>query len=150
MLFRSQVFMMKTVAPISVATRSKDYNEPRQAPGKAVADGPPHPPISGPLEIEKPSLEPIVKPPPKGVLRRSSYNPNAHAAQHYSIVEDLAQAPSAMSALEVLQSFPSQRKALLSAIGGIDPADSSLLTFDLENFTQIGRASCRERVSSPV
>ena len=76
-----------------------------------------------------------MKPPPKGVLRRSSYNPNARAAQHYSIVEDLAQAPCAMSALEVLQSFPSQRKALLSAIGGIDPADSSLLTFDLENFT---------------
>ena len=39
-----------------------------------------------------------------------------------------------MSALEVLQSFPSQRKALLSAIGGIDHTDSNLLTFDLENF----------------
>ena len=39
-----------------------------------------------------------------------------------------------MSALEVLQICPSQRKALLSAIGGIDPADSNLLTFDLENF----------------
>ena len=82
--------MMKSVALISVATRSKDYNEMRQAPGKAVVDGPPPLPISGPLEIEKPSLEPIVKPPPKGVLRRSSYNPNARAAQHYNIVEDLA------------------------------------------------------------
>ena len=40
-----------------------------------------------------------------------------------------------MSALEVLQIFPSQQKALLSAIGGIDPTDSNLLTFDLENFT---------------
>ena len=40
-----------------------------------------------------------------------------------------------MSALEVLQSCPSQQKALLSTIGGIDPTDSSLLTFDLENFT---------------
>ena len=40
-----------------------------------------------------------------------------------------------MSALEVLQICPSQGKALLSAIGGIDPADSSLLTFDLEKFT---------------
>ena len=40
-----------------------------------------------------------------------------------------------MSTLEVLQSFPSQRKALLSTIGGIDPTDSNLLTFDLENFT---------------
>lgn len=133
--FGSQVFMMKSVAPISIATRSKDYNESWQAPGRAVVDGPPPPPISGSLEIEKPTPKPVVKPPYKGVLRRSSYNLNAHAAQHYNIVEDLAQAPSAMSALEVLQSCPSQRKALLSAIGGIDPADSSLLTFDLENFT---------------
>ena len=76
-----------------------------------------------------------MRPPSKGALRRSSYNPNSCAAQHYSIVEDLAQAPSVMSALEVLQSFPSQQKALLSTIGGVDPTDSSLLTFDLENFT---------------
>ena len=68
----------------------------------------------------------MIRPPPKGVLRRSSYNPNAHAAQHYSIVEDLAQAPSAMSALEVLQSCPPQRKSLLSAIGGIDPVSVGL------------------------
>ena len=66
------------------------------------------------------------------MLRKSSYNPDARAAQHYSIVEDLAQAPSAMSTLEVLQSFPSQRNSLLSAIGGIDLANSDLITFDLE------------------
>ena len=40
-----------------------------------------------------------------------------------------------MSALEVLQSFPSQRKSLLSAIGGIDLANSNLITFDLESHT---------------
>ena len=68
------------------------------------------------------------------MLRKYSYNPNARAAQHYSIVEDLAQVPFAMSTLEVLQSCPSQHKALLSTIGGVDPADSSLITFDLENF----------------
>ena len=78
--FGSQVFMVKSVAPISVAMRSKDYNESRQAPEKAVADGPPPPPVSGPLEIKKPTLEPVVKPPPKGVLRRSYYNPNSRAA----------------------------------------------------------------------
>ena len=66
--FGSQVFMVKTIAPISVATWSTDYNESWQALKKAVADGPPPPPVSGPLEIEKPSLEPVVKPPPKGVL----------------------------------------------------------------------------------
>lgn len=68
------------------------------------------------------------------MLRKSSYHHNAHATQHYSIVEDLAQVPSTMSALEVLQSCPSQRKSLLSAIGGIDPADSDLITFDLESY----------------
>jgi hypothetical protein len=55
------------------------------------------------------------------------------AAQNYSIVEDLAQAPSAMSALEVLQSCPTQWKALLKAIGGIDPIDTNLIIFDLED-----------------
>jgi hypothetical protein len=37
-----------------------------------------------------------------------------------------------MSALEVLQSFPAQRKALLKAIDGIDPTDINLIIFDLE------------------
>jgi hypothetical protein len=54
-------------------------------------------------------------------------------AKNYNIVEDLAQAPSAMSALEVLQSCPAQRKALLKAIGGIDPTDTNLIVFDLED-----------------
>ena len=38
-----------------------------------------------------------------------------------------------MSALEVLQSCPSQRISLLSAIGGIDRTDSNLICFYLEN-----------------
>jgi hypothetical protein len=38
-----------------------------------------------------------------------------------------------MSALEVLQSCPTQRKALLKAIGGIDPTDTNLIIFDLED-----------------
>ena len=54
--------------------------------------------------------------------------------QHYNIVEDLAQAPSAMLALEVLQLCPSQWKALIFAIRGIDPVDSNLITFDIEDF----------------
>ena len=98
--FGSQVFMMDGAAPVSIATHSKDYVGSRQAAGKEDVDGPPPPLVSGPLEIEKPSIEPIVRPPSKGVLRKSSYNPNARAAQHYSIVEDLAQAPSVISMLE--------------------------------------------------
>jgi len=73
----------------------------------------------GPLLIERPSNDSVIQPPPKGVLWKSSYNLNARDAQHYNIVEDLAQAPLVMSALEVLQTFPSQRKALLSGIGGL-------------------------------
>lgn len=60
------------------------------------------------------------------------HNPNARASPNYNIVDDLASAPCAMSALEVLQSCPSQRKALLSAIGACDPTDSWLITFDLD------------------
>lgn len=54
-------------------------------------------------------------------------------AQNYNIVEDLAQASSAMSALEVLQSCPAQWKALLKAIGGIDLTNTNLIVFDLED-----------------
>jgi hypothetical protein len=68
-------------------------------------------------------------------------------AQNYNIVEDLAQAPSAMSALEVLQSCPAQWKALLKAIGGIDPTDTNLIVFDLED--HIAQVTPSTRVSNP-
>jgi hypothetical protein len=38
-----------------------------------------------------------------------------------------------MSALEGLQSCPAQRRALLKAIGGIDPIDMNLIVFNLED-----------------
>lgn len=38
-----------------------------------------------------------------------------------------------MSALEVIETCPMHQKTLLFAIEAIDPADSSLITFDLEN-----------------
>jgi len=127
--FGSQVFMAGTI-PIHISTRTKDYPSSAGKEPEVPSSAPPS--SSGPLHIERPSTETPIRPPPKGVLQKSSYNPNARAAQHYSIVEDLAQAPSAMSALEVLQSCPSQRKSLLSAI---DPANSDLITFDLGSHT---------------
>ena len=69
---------------------------------------------------------------PKSILRKSVHNPNAQAAQTYSIVEDLSQAPCAMSALEVLQTCPAQRRALLSAIGAFEKSSTGLITFDTE------------------
>jgi hypothetical protein len=69
------------------------------------------------------------------------HNPNSQATQHYSIVEDLSQSLCAMSTLEVLQSFPMQCKALLSTIGGIDPAKSNVISFD---------TNCNESFLLPV
>ena len=77
--------------------------------------------------MDKPEATPHI---PKGILKRSGHNPYARAAQSYSVVEDLGHTPCAMSALEVLQSCPSQRKALLSALGVNDDNSSSVIKFE--------------------
>ena len=51
----------------------------------------------------------------------------------YSIMDYLAQTPTAMSGLEVLKTCPTQREALLAALRAIDPSDSKLIIFDIEN-----------------
>jgi hypothetical protein len=61
-----------------------------------------------------------------------THNPNARATQHYSIVEDLTQAPCVMSSLEVLQIFLTQHKYLLTSIGGIYPSDSNTIPFNVD------------------
>jgi hypothetical protein len=38
-----------------------------------------------------------------------------------------------MLVLEVLQTCPTQRKSLLSALGAVDPTDTRLITFDLDS-----------------
>jgi hypothetical protein len=90
-------------------------------------------PSSGPLQIEKPSFESILRP-PKITIRKSTFNPSSCAAQNYNIVEDLAQAPCAMSALEVLQHCPSQCRTLLASIGTYDPESSNNIMFNLDNY----------------
>jgi hypothetical protein len=70
---------------------------------------------SVPLQIEKTMGETMTRI-LKGVFKKASHNLNVRATQNYSVVEDLSQTPCAMSSLEVLQSFPSQRKALLSCL----------------------------------
>ena len=74
--------------------------------------------------------------PPKWVLRKTTHNPNARATQYYSIVEDLSQAPCAMSALEVLKSCPTQRKTLLSAIGDVGTYPTSPKTLKFSNLSE--------------
>jgi len=124
---------------IQVATRSHDYGSKGPVDGKEAESSHSNPstsaPGSDPLQIEKPNPDLVIKLPAKGILRKSAFNPHARAAQNYNIVEDLAVSPSAMSALEVLQSCPAQRKLLLSAIGAVDTQDPNLIIFDLENST---------------
>jgi len=91
------------------------------------------PPPHGPFHIHKPVSNTILRP-PKNTIHKAVFNPNAWATQHYNIVEDLAQAPCAMSTLEVLQNCPAQRRTLLSTLGAIEPETSNHLMFNLENF----------------
>jgi hypothetical protein len=66
-------------------------------------------------------------------LRRNVHNPQARATHNYSLVNDLAQSPTTMLVLKVLQTCPTQRKSLLSALGVVDPTDTWLITFDLDS-----------------
>ena len=88
-------------------------------------------PTESPFRIENPMDKIEIAPRiPKGVLKHSGHNPNASAAQNYSVVEDLGQTPCVMFALEVLQSCPPQRKALLSVLGVNDDNSSSVIKFE--------------------
>ena len=84
---------------VNLQTCVKTYNPPTEKSTKK------EPPSSQPhvsLHIEKPTTDIVIRP-RKSTLRKTTHNPNARAAKHYSIVEDLAQVPCTMSALEVLQ-----------------------------------------------
>jgi hypothetical protein len=122
---------------VALTTRAKDYTLSKEKvddlPPDLVQPSPLNPPTNGPLHLERSNLDTVIRPPPKGVVKKSAFNPHVRVAQNYSIVEDLAQAPSTMSALEVLRSCPAQRRALLKAIGGIDPTDMNLIVFNLDD-----------------
>jgi hypothetical protein len=96
---------------VALTTRAKDYSPSKEKvddlPPTLVQPSPPTPPTNGPLHLERPSLDTVLRP-PNGVVRKLAFNPHDRAAQNYNIVEDLAQAPSAMLALEVLQSCTTQ------------------------------------------
>jgi hypothetical protein len=82
-----------------------------------------------PLQIEKTMGETMTRI-PKGAFKKSSHNLNARASQNYSVVEDLSQTPCAMSSLDVLQSFPSQRKNLLAALGSAKTCNTQMIMLD--------------------
>ena len=83
---------------INLQTREKTYDPPVE---KSTEKESPSSQLDTSLHIEKPPHDIVIRP-PKSTLRKITDNPNARSAQHYSIVEDLAQAPCAMSSLEVL------------------------------------------------
>jgi hypothetical protein len=102
---------------VAVAARAKDYSPSKEKfddiPPSLVQPSPPTSPPNNPLHLEISGLDTFLHPPPKDVVRKSTFNPHAHAVENYSNVEDLAQAASAMLALKVLQSFLAQRKDIV-------------------------------------
>jgi hypothetical protein len=89
-------------------------------------------PIVQPLTIPRPSKEYIPRA-PCTLMRWNVHNPHAREAHSYSLFDDLAQYSTTMSVLEVLQTFPSQRKSLLSTLVVVDLSYSCLITFDMDN-----------------
>jgi len=71
----------------------------------------------------------------KGIVHKYVFNPHMHVAQNYNVVEDLAQYPSAISMLEVLQNYPARKKALLCAIRCIHPSYSNLVISNHEDYS---------------
>jgi hypothetical protein len=107
-----------------ITTRAHDYSKPSASEKGKEAEIP-----SLPLLIEK-TLGETMTCIPKGAFKKSSHNPNIRAAQNYSMVEDLSQTPCAMSALEVLQSCPAQRKALLTTLGSTETCNPGTIMLD--------------------
>jgi hypothetical protein len=119
----ANVYMMKGDAYIS--TRAHDYNKLSTSEKGKEAKTP-----SLPLHIEKTLGETMTRI-PKGAFKKVSHNPNARATENYSAVEDFSQTPCAMSALEVLQSCPSQRKALLATLGSAETFNPGMIMLDM-------------------
>ena len=93
---------------VSLTTRSHNYDPPLEKKDDNSSTDKPivsTPPPANNILIEKSIIDAIFRP-PKSTIRKSIFNPNVRDAQYYNIVEDLTQAPCAMSTLEVLQTCP--------------------------------------------
>jgi hypothetical protein len=134
-----RTILLTSEEEILLQTRNRQYPAPAESTPTSAETNPT--PTGPPLVIPRPSAEPPLRI-PRIPLRRNVHNPQARAAHNYSLVDDLAQSPAAMSVLEVLQTCPTQRKSLLSAMGAVDPADTRLITFDLD--------SCEPRLPAAV
>ena len=113
---------------VNIKMRSHSYDVPPSTLDQSKS----HP--SDSLTIEKPTID-IVPHPPKGDLCGTMHNANARAAHNENVVEEIAQAPCTMYAMEVLQYFPAQRKELLSSTRAVDPSNVTSITLDLDQST---------------
>jgi hypothetical protein len=128
-----------------ITTRAHNYSKPNGSEKGKEVNLP-----SLPLQIEK-TLGETMTCIPKGAFKKASHNPNARAAQNYSVVEDLSQTPCAMSALEVLQSCPAQMKALLTTLCSTEtctPGTIMLDTTDLKTSSALPRSISNSSGSS--
>jgi hypothetical protein len=134
-----RTILLTSEEEILLQTRNRQYPATAESTPTSPETNPT--PTGPPLVIPRPSAKPPLRI-PRIPLRRNVHNPQARAAHNYSLVDDLAQSPAAMSVLEVLQTCPTQRKSLLSSLGAVDPADTRLITFDLD--------SCEPRLPAAV
>ena len=96
--------LMMSSDEINLQTRRNQYGSTPEAP---PADTPTNAhPTDQALRIPPPPLDGAPRV-PRFPLHRINSNPNARAVSNYNIVDDLAQSPAAMSALEVLKNYPS-------------------------------------------
>ena len=122
----SEEIHMMSLDTINLQTQSQNYDKPadkkedHSSSGKAPSTSSPESSSTVSLSIEKSTLDMILRP-PKSTLRKVVFNPNAWAAQFYNVVEYLAQAPCAMSTLEVLQIFPYTVQKLVDSIRSFRP-----------------------------
>lgn len=107
----SSTHVLMCAKTIDLTTRARTYE---LVPNKDANRGAPEqpytsttPPLFGPFKIERHVFDMVLRP-PKNTIQILGFNPSSHAAQNYSIVQDLAKAPFSMSTLEVINNFPSQ------------------------------------------
>jgi hypothetical protein len=71
---------------VVVATRAKDYSSSKEKvddiPPLLVQPSPPTSPPNNPLNIERTCLNTVLFPPPRGIVRNTSFNPYACVAQN--------------------------------------------------------------------
>jgi hypothetical protein len=68
---------------IALTARAKDYSPSKEKvddlPPSLVQPSPANPPTNGPLQLERPSLDTVLRTPPKGIIRKLTFNPHARA-----------------------------------------------------------------------